>query len=280
MKRGDVVVAATGSGFGGKPRPALVVQADQFAAMSTLVLAPFTSELVGSHIRPRLEPTPSNGLRQRSDVMIDILVTARIEKLGAVIGSLSAEEMALVDRSLMIFLGLAGPPLDHRLFFAILPPADLAEEIGAARRSWARDGRSVALDRLHITIALFDDEARYPIDLADLAREAASSLSASSFRVVFDRVVGSPRSALLIPSEPLQGLKAFQHNLATSLTRAGLNPRQDWKFNPHMTLFYGDYRGLDLPVVPLSWNVDEFVLVHSLLRRGRHEIIERWQLPR
>ena len=44
MRRGDVVTVADRSGqFTGKPRPAVIVQADFFAAVPTVTVCPLTS---------------------------------------------------------------------------------------------------------------------------------------------------------------------------------------------------------------------------------------------
>lgn len=108
MKRGDVVIAATGSGFGGKPRPALVLQADQYSDLSTVILALITSDLVKAPLsRPRFEPSETNGLQEVSDVMVDILVTTRTEKVDKIVGRLSDDEMGEVERALALILGFA-----------------------------------------------------------------------------------------------------------------------------------------------------------------------------
>ncbi|ATE63069.1 type II toxin-antitoxin system PemK/MazF family toxin [Rhizorhabdus dicambivorans] len=108
MKRGDLVTVAAGSGFGGKPRPALVLQSDAYPT-GNLVLALMTSSLTPEEtIRPRIEPSEANGLRRTSDVMVDILVTVPRHKVDSTIGILSDDDLGRVERSLMIFLGLAG----------------------------------------------------------------------------------------------------------------------------------------------------------------------------
>jgi len=107
LRRGDVVTVAAGGGFGSKPRPALVIQDDRYADLSTVVLVLFTTELTDTRLRARYVPTPGNGLDQISDLMVDILVTARREKIGSRVGRLSPAEMALAERALLVFLGFA-----------------------------------------------------------------------------------------------------------------------------------------------------------------------------
>ena len=109
MKRGDVVTVATGVGFGGKPRPALIVQSDAYVTLTTVVVALLTSDLADTPItRPHFLPDATNGLREPSNLMIDVLVTARRDKVGKVIGRFGAAEMARAEGALLVFLGVAG----------------------------------------------------------------------------------------------------------------------------------------------------------------------------
>jgi len=108
VTRGDIVVVAAGAGFGGKPRPALVVQSNDFPELDTAVLALFTTDLVDAPLfRPRFEPDDGNGLERTSDLMTDILVTVRLAKIGKIVGRLRDDDLARADRALIVFLGLA-----------------------------------------------------------------------------------------------------------------------------------------------------------------------------
>ena len=109
MKRGDVVIA-TGPGFGGKPRPNLVIQADEYLSLSTLILLPITSDLSDppSLLRVRIDPNEANGLREVSEVMTDIPVTTRPDKVHQHTGTLSAEDMERVEDAMLLVLGFAG----------------------------------------------------------------------------------------------------------------------------------------------------------------------------
>jgi mRNA interferase MazF len=109
LKRGNVVIVAAGGGFGGKPRRAVVLQADQYDSLETVVLALFTSELsnLPSPLRPRFEPSEINGLVTLSELMLHVIITVRRERIGSAVGVLSAAEMARIDQALIAFLGLA-----------------------------------------------------------------------------------------------------------------------------------------------------------------------------
>ena len=108
MKRGDTVTVAAGSGYGSKPRPALVVQGDAFAQLSTVVVALFTTtETIGNRLRPRVEPDGLNGLNAPSNLMAEILISVPRDRIGAVIGQLSAADMARAETALLTVLGFA-----------------------------------------------------------------------------------------------------------------------------------------------------------------------------
>jgi mRNA interferase MazF len=109
LKRGDVVTIALGGGFGGKPRPALVIQSDLFDTPDTVIVALFTSDLRGTvRVRPRFAPTPTNGLRETSDLMVDVVATGRRSKIGTVVGRLDRNEMRRAEGGLLSILGFAG----------------------------------------------------------------------------------------------------------------------------------------------------------------------------
>jgi len=107
MRRGDLVTVAL-QGDLGKPRPALVIQADQFDATATVTVLLLSSTLVDAPlIRLTVAPSPENGLRTPSQVMTDKAMTVRREKLGAPFGRLDDDTLVAVNRGLALFLGFA-----------------------------------------------------------------------------------------------------------------------------------------------------------------------------
>jgi mRNA interferase MazF len=107
LKRGSVVVAATGGGYGGKPRPYVVVQAEDFTPPTLILVGFSTPDERPIGLRPRFSPSGENGLDRLSEVMIDIPVVIKREQVHQVIGQLSDTEMSEVDAALLIVLGLA-----------------------------------------------------------------------------------------------------------------------------------------------------------------------------
>lgn len=91
-----------------KPRPALIVQADWFAALTTVTVLPLTSTLQDAPLtRIDVAPTATNGLRLPSQIAIDRPQTIHRTKLGPTIGRLDADSMLAVNRALAVFIGLA-----------------------------------------------------------------------------------------------------------------------------------------------------------------------------
>lgn len=92
----------------GKPRPALVIQSDQFDGTATVTVLLLSGTLVDAPlIRLDVEPSPDNGLRKRSQVMVDKAMTVKRDKLGEPFGRLDDGTMVAVTRSLALFLGFA-----------------------------------------------------------------------------------------------------------------------------------------------------------------------------
>lgn len=108
MKRGDVVLVVVPSELG-RPRPGVVVQADEFnAAISTIFVCPISSDLQERlRLRPIVEAQPSNGLRLRSQIMTDKMIALRQDRVRSVIGHIDAETSERLDRALLVVLGLA-----------------------------------------------------------------------------------------------------------------------------------------------------------------------------
>lgn len=107
MNRGDFVTIAIQGDFG-KPRPALVIQSDQFRQHATVTVLPVSSLLIDAPLfRITVQPSPSNGLQKPSQVMVDKAVTVKNDKLGEAFGVADDATMLEVERSLAVFLGIA-----------------------------------------------------------------------------------------------------------------------------------------------------------------------------
>lgn len=105
--RGDLVTIAMQGDFG-KPRPALVIQANQFSEHSSATVLPITSTIITAPLlRITLNPSTENGLRKPSQVMVDKATTVKREKIGPAFGRIDEDVLIEVERCLAVFLGIA-----------------------------------------------------------------------------------------------------------------------------------------------------------------------------
>ena len=84
------------------------MQADDYAAHPSLTVLPLSSEIHDlSLLRVMVEPTKGNGLRLRSQVMVDKATTISRGKVGSTIGHLDDATLETVSKTLAAFLGLS-----------------------------------------------------------------------------------------------------------------------------------------------------------------------------
>jgi mRNA interferase MazF len=108
VKRGEIWTMAGGPGYASKPRPAVIIQDEGFSETLSIAVCPLTSEPVEAPIlRILVEPTPENGLRNTSRLMVDKVTTVPKSRLGVRIGCLTDDDLLRLNRSLLVFLGLA-----------------------------------------------------------------------------------------------------------------------------------------------------------------------------
>ena len=105
MNRGELWTVSGGV-YATKRRPALIIQDDLFAATESVVVIPLTATAVDAPTTRIAIPT-TTGLTQPSFAMIDKITTVRRSNLGARVGRVPAALIADIERSLMVFLGLA-----------------------------------------------------------------------------------------------------------------------------------------------------------------------------
>ena len=115
MKRGEIWTVSGASGYAGKPRPAVIVQGDDFAELSSLTICGFTTDHTDAPLaRPEVRPSERNGLRETCRLMVDKLMTAPKSKFGEKIGRLDDEDVGRLNQALIVFLGLAVSPASER----------------------------------------------------------------------------------------------------------------------------------------------------------------------
>ena len=100
------------------------------------------------------------------------------------------------------------------------------------------------------------------------------------FEVSFDRTASfrgkrGSRPFVLVGDQGLQRLMSFREMLGAAILRRGLRRVAQSNFTPHVTLLYDISSVEEFPIEPISWTVNEVVLIRSL--RG-HECLARWPL--
>lgn len=171
---------------------------------------------------------------------------------------------------------MAASLLAHRYFFAALPDPVSASRIHAwAERTLGPEGMLDA-KRLHVTLAITPDFSA-PRPVEPLLR-AGERVAACAFDLVLDRLSIGTRSIALRPGHSQRAAIELHGAIADAMAIEGVEMRDDWRFNPHMTLAYRQSLPATRPVTDRGWGAGEFVLIHSLVGLTRHEVLGRWPL--
>lgn len=131
---------------------------------------------------------------------------------------------------------------------------------------------------LHVTLNILGDWPVQSWPLVEAMRRIGDEIAVAPFRVVFDQLSGSGRSVVLRPSERIAALHDFQQLLAARLARAGIETRPGFRFSPHISIVHRGRPPFVMPADPVSWRVEEFVLIESVVGWTEHHIHGRWRL--
>ncbi|MBB2751362.1 UNVERIFIED_ORG: 2'-5' RNA ligase [Rhizobium aethiopicum] len=123
-----------------------------------------------------------------------------------------------------------------------------------------------------------------PEDVIFAARQAGATVEGAPIAVTFDRIMSfrredKARPLVLCSKGGPMPLMRLHVQLGVGMHNTGLRHNIDRNFTPHMTLLYDRKAvppaSLDQPV---SWTAREFLLIHSILGKTEHHIIDRWPL--
>lgn len=104
MKRGDIVTVAAG-----KPRPAIVVQSDNLLPYPMIIVIPMSSEIDARpppFTRMTVDPSPTNGLKRVSQIMVDRIIGLPAAGLRPTNGRLEDDKLTELTRVLALWLGI------------------------------------------------------------------------------------------------------------------------------------------------------------------------------
>jgi mRNA interferase MazF len=106
VRRGDIYLAVLSGDFG-KMRPVVIVQSDIGRSLLSRVVCPLTTHHEpATFIRPPVDPSPLNGLVERSYVMLEKIAGIPPHRFRDQIGRLEEETMLIVSRYLALLLDL------------------------------------------------------------------------------------------------------------------------------------------------------------------------------
>ena len=108
LLRGLIVTVASSAVYSGKPRPAVVVQANRWLkGHPSVTLCPLTSTLLDAPlVRIPVDPSGANGLQKPSQLMADKLFSVPTAAIGTVVGQLETAALAELDLALRSWLEL------------------------------------------------------------------------------------------------------------------------------------------------------------------------------
>lgn len=136
----------------------------------------------------------------------------------------------------------------------------------------------IKTDHLHVTQHFVGDFPELRPSLVDDLRRAAASVAIKRFEITFTYAMsfaGSGAFVLRCCPEQERVLE-LQPALKAALAKVGIRPK--YSPDPHMTLFYDQNLTPRFEIEPISWPVNEFVLIHSRINQTRHITLGSWPL--
>lgn len=150
------------------------------------------------------------------------------------------------------------------------PPPELARAVAANSRT------RVHVERLHITLAHLGRLGALPPGMLAWLIHILGEIDAPPFRVMFDQLVEGAETVLLAGSDRMIGAIEAQRMIVRALSAKGVPVRGPHPFSPHMTLSYKPDGLGSSPILPISWQVREFLLIES--GGGWHRLHGRFPL--
>ncbi|MFC5695147.1 RNA 2',3'-cyclic phosphodiesterase [Pseudomonas sp. GCM10022186] len=170
---------------------------------------------------------------------------------------------------------MSTPPL--RLFFAIPCCPQLARDIADWRVRNPIDGKPVATENLHLTLAFLGSQPRGQVEpLAALA----ASLTPAAFTLHLDRLARWKNGLLhLAPSKVPAALVDLERELRERLLAAGFSV-ETRPFKPHLTLARHCPRLPASPTPTFDWPATEFALFASenTIKGTCYHALAQWPL--
>jgi len=112
------------------------------------------------------------------------------------------------------------------------------------------------------------------------AKGLADKVEAAPFRVTLNHVQTweDPFPLVLLGEEGVTGAELLYGAIHKALIKGSMAPRREAGITPHISLLRDPIAVAKEFVEPISWKVQEFVMLDSVGGEGRHEVLGRWAL--
>lgn len=178
-------------------------------------------------------------------------------------------------------------PATNKLLMAIKPGwedalriarfgSEVSEKLGLR-------GRLVTPELLHFTLHYIGLFPEVPDGVVDIATACGDTVSMPPFTVSLNKMMSfrRPRGRppiVLCGDDGVLGLRILYRTLGDALRTRTFGRWQPRPFEPHMTLTYEGMAIETLDIEPITFTINEFLLVNSLVGKGQHVPLARWQL--
>lgn len=144
-------------------------------------------------------------------------------------------------------------------------------------------GRLVTPELLHFTLHCLGIFPNVPKTVEDIATVCGDAVRMRPFSVSLNRVMSFRRvrgvpPIVLCGDDGVLGLRILHKSLGDSLRTKTFGRWRSQPFEPHMTLTYEGMAIEEQAIEPINLTIREFALVNSLVGKGRHVPLARWQL--
>jgi 2'-5' RNA ligase len=180
----------------------------------------------------------------------------------------------------------ASPVEDENYFYALRPNGTAIEAIARYQQLCDRRGISgtpIKPGNLHLSLHGFGPDLAGSPSLLAAALAAGAAVVSAPFAVAFEQALSFQRKKIkkafvLRGRDDLIALEIFHQLLGTAMTKNSLGDYVADSFTPHVTLRYTPHLVAEHAVESISWTVNEFFLLRSLVGRSRHIVVGRWPL--
>jgi 2'-5' RNA ligase len=186
-----------------------------------------------------------------------------------------------------ISIGLDRSGDGHRLFFALLPGAEVRKRISLAAESLKIQqqplARWVAPENYHVTLRFLGEETELRPEKVARAIAAARKVRVPAFDLSIDQACsfsGNRPPWVLRSSKAVDALQGLWRDLGEALASENVRCQDTLEFIPHVTVLRAADKPLPaIAIDPIIWPAREFVLIHSHAGQGsRYSELGRWAL--